>query len=309
MTGRWLIAAAAMLALIADGAHATPPGVTVASAGGADSAPVFIAAEEGFYARHGLAAETVLMPLMPEIPPAMVAGSVQFGAINPTNLLAAVAGGIDLVAVAGGSVFAHSLSNIATLAGRQSGIRTPQDFVGKTVGVPGFGALLHIAFRYWLGLKGVDFTKVKFVEVSMASERDLLQKKTVDAVVAIDPVMTQIVDAKLAGSVFPIVPDMPEGVAVLLYASPRGWAERHRGAVAGFRAAIADAVAFLAADPAKARADLGRHIRFPPQVLQTIRVGVQQPDLAADKLGWWVGAMRRQGLISGPIDPAKLILQ
>jgi NitT/TauT family transport system substrate-binding protein len=282
--------------------------VTVASAGGADSAPSFIAKEEGFYAKHGLDANAMLMPLMPTIPPAMMANAVQIGAINPTTLLQAIDGGLDLVALAGGSVIAHSLSNIGVVAGAESGITTPQDFVGKKVAVPGLGAVMHVMFRYWLSEKGVDFKKVSFVEVSLPNLRDVLSKGTVDAIVAIDPVMSQIVEAKF-GTVWRLIPDMPEGQTVLLYAAPRDWAVKHPKEVAAFRAAIAEGAAFVTSDPDKAREDLGKYLKFSPAVLKTIKIGVQDPNLTEAQLAWWVDVMEQQGMLSTKIDVKKIIVE
>ncbi|MDB5405379.1 MAG: hypothetical protein JWL84_291 [Rhodospirillales bacterium] len=282
--------------------------VTVASAGGADSAPSFIAKEEGFYAKHGLDGNAMLMPLMPTIPPAMMANAVQIGAINPTTLLQAIDGGLDLVALAGGSVIAHSLSNIGAVAGAESGIATPQDFVGKKVAVPGLGAVMHVMFRYWLTEKGADFKKVNFVEVSLPNMRDVLSKGTVDGIVAIDPVMSQIVESKV-GSVWRLIPDMPEGQTILLYAATRDWAEKHPKDVAAFRAAIAEGAAFVTSDPDKSREDLGKYLKFPPAVLKTIKIGVQEPNLTTAQLAWWVDVMEKQGMLSTKIDVKKIIVE
>jgi NitT/TauT family transport system substrate-binding protein len=282
--------------------------VTVASAGGADSAPSFIAKEEGFYAKHGLDGNAMLMPLMPTIPPAMMANAVQIGAINPTTLLQAIDGGLDLVALAGGSVTAHSLSNIGAVAGVDSGITTPQDFVGKKVGVPGLGAVMHVMFRYWLSEKGVDFKKVNFVEVSLPNMRDVLSSKNVDGIVAIDPVMSQIVASKV-GKVWRLIPDVPEGQTVLLYAATRDWAEKHPKEVASFRAAIGEGAAFVTSNPDKAREDLGKYLKFPPAVLKTIKIGVQDPKLTTAQLAWWVDVMEKQGMLSTKIDVKKIIVE
>jgi NitT/TauT family transport system substrate-binding protein len=300
------IVGAVAAALVASSLRAET--VTVASAGGADSAPSFIAKEEGFYAKHGLDANAILMPLMPNIPPAMMADAVQIGAINPTTLLQAIDGGLDFVALSGGSVISHSLSNMAAVAGAQSGIKTPQDFIGKRIGVPGLGAVMHVMFRHWLTEKGVDFKQVNFVEVSLSSMRDLLSAKTVDGIVAIDPVMSQIVESHIGGMVWPLIPDMPEGKPVVLYAAPREWAAKHPKEVAQFRAAIADGAAFLKTDPEKSREDLGKYLKFPPAVLKTIKIGVQEPHLDAAALGWWAEVMEKQGMLNTKIDVKKVIL-
>jgi NitT/TauT family transport system substrate-binding protein len=311
MTRRvWLgaLVAAMAMALAATPGRADPIIVTTTPA--ADGAPLFVAQAEGFYAKHGLDMKPTLTVLMPTLPAAILSNSVQIGCMTTTTFVQAVAGGLDLVAIAGGSVIDHKLIDTALVARTGSNIKGPKDLVGgPKVGVPGIGAFFHVIVSYWLDQNGVDPKQVHFVETPFPAMRDMLSSKTVDAVGAVDPVLTLIVNAKVGYPVGDIIADLPEGKSILVYATTRAWAEAHRKEVAAFRAAIADADAFIAAHPKEAIADFGKFVKMPPPVLAATKIGTQDPTLTEDQISWWVGVMRKQGLLTGPVDTSKVVFQ
>jgi NitT/TauT family transport system substrate-binding protein len=311
MTRRvWLCAllAAAGMALAATPGRADPIVVTTTPA--ADGAPLFVAQAESFYAKHGLDMKPTLTMLMPTLPAAILSDSVQIGCMTTTTFVQAVAGGLDLVAIAGGSVISHKLLNTSLVARAGSNIREPKDLVGgPKVGVPGLGAYFHVIVSYWLDKNGVDPKTVHFVETPFPAMRDMLSSKTVDAVGAVDPVLTLIVNSKVGYRVGNLIADLPEGKSILVYVSTRQWAEAHRKEVAAFRAAIADADAFLVAHPKESLTDLGKFLKMPPPVLALANVGVQDPNVTEDQISWWVGVMQKQGLLTGPVDTSKMVFK
>ncbi|HEX4112133.1 MAG TPA: ABC transporter substrate-binding protein [Stellaceae bacterium] len=311
MTRRtWLTALLAMVVLAAGTGAGRADPIIITTTPAADGAPLFIAAAEGFYAKHGIDGKPTLTTLMPTLPAALVSNSVQIGCMTTTTFVQAVAGGLDLVAIAGGSVISHKLLNTALVARTGSNIHSAQDLVGgPKVGVPGLGAYFHVIVSYWLEQNGVDPKKVHFVETAFPAMRDMLASKTVDAVGAVDPILTLIVKAKVGYTVGNVIGDLPEGKSILVYAATRDWANGHRKEVAAFRAAIADADAFLTAHPEQALADLGKYIKLPPPVLAVAHIGVQDPNITEDQIAWWVGPMRKQGLLTGPVDTSKVVFK
>jgi NitT/TauT family transport system substrate-binding protein len=305
----WFTALFGLAAWLAAAAPAVADPIIVSTTPAADGAAMFIADAEGYYAKHGIDAKPTLTGLMPNLPPALVANSAQIGCITTTTFVQAVDGGLDLVAIAGGSVISHQLNNTALVAGADSNIHAAQDLVGRKVGVPGIGAYFHVIVSYWLLAKGVDPKQVNFVEVPFPAMRDTLASKKVDAVGAVDPVLSLIVNAKIGYVAAPIIQDLPEGKSILVYAATREWAEAHRKDVAAFHAAIADADAFIAANPQKALEDLNKYLKMPPPVAAFAKIGIQDPNLTPEQINWWVGVMQKQGLLKGSPDMAKAIFQ
>ena len=107
-----------------------------------DFASVFIAADEGFFAKRKLEVELKFIPLNSTIPAALQSDSLQIGGPTPSVFLQAVDGGLDLMVLAGGGVTSKTMTGFGLVARAGSGIRSPQDCAGKKVGVPGLGAFL-----------------------------------------------------------------------------------------------------------------------------------------------------------------------
>ena len=283
--------------------------LAIGSSAGAESTPIFVASEEGIFAKHGLDAKVTLIPLMPNLPAAVLSNSVQIGFMTASTFIQAVGGGIDFVAVSGGSVTNHASTNIAAMAGEQSGIKSPQDFIGRKVGVPGLGAFLHVTMRYWLTEKGVDWRKVNFVETTFSSMRDQLKGGTVDAVGAMDPYAKSIADSGVGYTISQFLKEIPEGKPVALFVSMRPWALANTPTLAAFRAAYAEAVQFVADHQDQARLDFGKFVKLPPAALLATDTGHYQPHLTTDQLQWWIDVMAAQDMLSDKPDPAKLIVQ
>jgi NitT/TauT family transport system substrate-binding protein len=287
-------------------AHAATP-LAIGSSAGAESTPLFVAAEEHIFARHGLDAKITLIPLMPNLPATVLSNSVQIGFMTATTFLQAAGGGIDLVAVSGGSVISHKSTNIALMAGENSGIHTAKDLIGRKVGVPGLGAFMHVTLCYWLGEQGVDFRKVQFIETTFASMRDQLKGGTIAAVGAMDPYAKTIRESDTGYVVAQFLQDVPEGKPTTVFASTRTWALAHPDIIKPFRDSIAEAVTFTTDHQDQARLDFGKYVKLPQAALLATDTGAHQPHLTTDQLDWWIGVMRDQGLLTEPLDAANLI--
>jgi NitT/TauT family transport system substrate-binding protein len=118
------------------------------------------------------------------IPPALVAGSLQIGMSTATVLLQAVDGGIDLNVVAGATRMLKD--NPDHQPGRAQGNlnKGRNRRKGQEIGVPGVNSVADVMFRKWLKNNGVNLNDVTFIETPFPQMNDLLRAGTVDAVLA-----------------------------------------------------------------------------------------------------------------------------
>ena len=275
-----------------------------------DFFPLFIAKEEGFFAKRGLDVEPVLVPLNPIIPQALMANSLQIGGATPSIFLQAVDGGIDLVAIAGDTVTGPVVyQNSGVVARPDSNINRPEDFLGKTVGVPGIGAFMHVLFRQWLASKGVDDKQVTFVEVAFFNMSDALRSRSVDAVLTGQPVLSRIEEAGIGRVAFHYIEDLPPRQSVLLFASMRGWAEQNATAARAFKAAIAEASQFARSHPDKTRDHVSKYTKMPLPLTQKVAIADMEPEISEAQLAWWVDIMRKNDMLEPPIDVSRLIFR
>ena len=274
-----------------------------------DFASVFVAAEEGYFKKRSLDVELKFIPLNSTIPAALQSDSLQIGGPTPSVFLQAVDGGLDLVLVAGGGLTSKTFTGFGLVARAGSGIKSPQDCVGKKIGVPGLGAFLHVTFRAWLKDSGVDYRKVNFVEAAFPQHADLLRGGSVDAVVSADPFMSRITESGAGYVASYYSTFLPENNQTIVHAAKREWVAKNPATARAFREALVESGGFMqqARNDAKVRAAIGKYIKLPPEVLAKIQVSPPGPVVTDKQLGYWTGLMKEQDMLKTNIDVAKLI--
>ncbi|CAN7152151.1 ABC transporter substrate-binding protein [Variovorax paradoxus] len=302
------LAAASAAAALPSRAQSNPKivfGYTAVS----DFASVFVAAEEGYFKKRNLDVELKFIPLNSTIPAALQSDSLQIGGPTPSVFLQAVDGGLDLVLVAGGGLTSKTITGFGLVARAGSGIKGPQDCVGKKIGVPGLGAFLHVTFRAWLKESGVDYRKVNFVEASFPQHADLLRGGSVDAVVSADPFMSRITESGAGYVASYYSTFLPENNQTIVHAAKREWVAKNPGAARAFRESLVEAAAFMQQprNDATVRAAIGKYIKLPPEVLAKIQISPPGATVSEKQLGYWVGLMKDQDMLKTSIDVAKLI--
>jgi NitT/TauT family transport system substrate-binding protein len=223
-------------------------------------------------------------------------------------LLQAVNGGLDIVAVAGFSETIKTDTNFGIVVRPESNIKTPADFVGKKVGVPGLNAFLHVMFREWLTMKGVDWKKVEFVETVFPQMEGILKAGSVDAVVAIQPFMARIVGSKTGELMSNFIREMPAGMSITVFASKKAWADKNQDAIKAFRAGFDEGAAYAHAHPDEARATVAKFLKLPPPAVAAVAIPTFNSKLNESHLAPWASIMKSQGMIRGDVSLKNIIV-
>ena len=303
------LAAASATASLPSRAQQAHPKIVFGYTAVTDFASVFVAAEEGYFKKRSLDVELKFIPLNSTIPAALQSDSLQIGGPTPSVFLQAVDGGLDLVLVAGGGLTSKTITGFGLVARAGSGIKSPQDCVGKKIGVPGLGAFLHVTFRAWLKDSGVDYRKVNFIEAAFPQHADLLRGGSVDAVVSADPFMSRITESGAGYVASYYSTFLPENNQTIVHAAKRDWVAKNPATARAFREALVESAAFMqqAKNDAKVRATIGKYIKLPAEVLAKVQVSPPGPVVTDKQLGYWTGLMKEQDMLKTNIDVAKLI--
>jgi NitT/TauT family transport system substrate-binding protein len=299
---------ASLLAIAPTARAATLPRIQVAYTNTVSCAGLFIASDQGMFTRHGLDVQPLLIALNSTVPAALIGGSVQLGTVTPSVMLLAVDGGLDLVVIAGGAVNDIHNPNAGVVARAGVAIQSAKDFEGKRVGVPGFGAYMHVMFRRWLTEHGADDRKVHFIEVPLAQEADLLRSGNVDAVVSGEPFFNRIIQSKVGYLVAPFFTEMPDGLYMMYFAATRDWASRNPALLTAFRAALEEASVFLASHPAEARQIVGKYTHLPPEIVNTLVLPSLRLEVPVADLRYWADTLLTQGVIRSRLDATRLVV-
>jgi NitT/TauT family transport system substrate-binding protein len=223
------------------------------------------------------------------------------------TLLQANDAGLDLVVIAGGAVY--PLTGDVLVARQGSGIQKPTDLKGKTVGVPGIGALLHFMLQRNLKQNGVDPNSVKYVEMSFAQAADALKSGTIDAYPAQAPFTARILQSGAGYEVANWLKNTPDGTLTVVYATTRKWAEENKDTVAKLRAAMKEANDYGKTHVNDLYAAIAKYTKLPPQVVSSLPPPNLTVDVTPTQTKFWIDLVKEQNVIKGNPDPAKILFQ
>lgn len=273
-----------------------------------DYLPVQVAARHGMFARHGLEVTLKPLPNGGEVPAALVSGSAQIGTLTIVLLLQAAGQGLPLVCIAGAAETAPGILTGAALLPPDSPIHDAAGFRGRTVGVSARGSFLDVLFEDWLSRHGTDPHDVHYAEAPFPQLPDLLRAGRVDAALLAEPFAGRVLRTQPGSRMIDMVADFPPGLMINGYAADSTWVQAHRAAVAGFRAALAEAIAWISANPDEARADLAAGLHLNPDVMAGMRLPKFAPVLSPAQIEDWAALLRRQGLLDHAPDAAALLV-
>jgi NitT/TauT family transport system substrate-binding protein len=146
---------------------------------GESMAAVWVARERGFFKKHGLETQFIVMSRSPLAVAALIAGEIDAAIIGPGHLLNASSSGADLVGVAN---FFQKLDH--SLNGRPE-LKRAEDLRGKRLAISGPGASSHIVALLALQKLGIDpnAAKIGFITIpgTELNRRLALESGSVDA--------------------------------------------------------------------------------------------------------------------------------
>ncbi len=273
----------------------------------------YIAKDKGFFAKHGLDVDLLLVRGGSVLVPSLVANSIQIGTLATPTMIQAADGGIDLVAVTGLSVFTANLNDSGIVIRTDSTIKTPADLKGKRIATSTIGGVSEIMFDKWLTVKGLDLKSVTMLEVAYSDMPNVIKTGNIDGVLIPDPFMSAIVSAGtgkvMARYIAEVVGSIPSAPSIssIVNSSTRAWVQAHPQELTAFRAAIVEAVAFGKANPKEAIEIVGRTLNLKPEVMATTELAPLSSNVAAADFKWWLDTMIEQDRLRTKLDASKLI--
>ena len=268
--------------------------------------PAWVALDKGIFAKHGLAVTLTQIQNL-SLLPGTVGRQFEFAASTPTDLIKAVAGGLDVVATAGEAIEVKSNPTTQVIVRKDSGIKSVADLKGKAIAAPTLGAVIHVATLYWLKKNGVDPASIRGVEVPFPNMGDQLKAGNVDAVEALEPFAGALL---AAGNVSLGDPLLAAGDEVLFpfWISDGAWARANRPVIKAWIDALTEAQTYMEANPADTRAILAKYSRLPPEIVAKVPLPTYRFTIKPDELGVWIDVLKDLGQLSVPIDKAKIVV-
>jgi NitT/TauT family transport system substrate-binding protein len=272
-----------------------------------DALTAFAAKDKGIFAKHGLDAELVLVPLNSNMPAAILSGSVNLGAMSTTVFLQAVDAGLKLQIAQNISMLPNKDAVIAFATRNDVAFDGAKSLEGKRVSVPGIGSSAEVLFQIWISRNGGDPKKTTAVEIASAQAGDALRGKQIDGAVVVEPFLTRIVQGNIGKIGFRLTDGLPGPVTAISYVGEVGWMAKNAPTVAAARAAFLEATEWVKANPAEARALITAYLKLPKEVVDILPLPLFQDKITQADLMFWLDAMKAQGRLRSAVDPAQLI--
>ncbi|MBA3843741.1 MAG: ABC transporter substrate-binding protein [Actinobacteria bacterium] len=219
--------------------------ITIASLPVADSALAQVAMDRGYFTQRGLNAKFSIVATGPATTAAIVSGSAQFSQSNYATLIQARSQRVPVTIVTEAARAAAGFTGVYVLP--DSSIQSPKDLEGKRVSTSVLGGIGPVLIDRYLKSKGVDYTKIQWVQMPFGNMGAALQQKQIDAAWVVEPITTQLKEQLNARQVFDISSGITQNVPFAGWATNQNWAKAHPGLVRAFQLAIRDAGAYAKA--------------------------------------------------------------
>ncbi len=296
------VVAAALLALGAT-AKAEPAKVGIGYPPATDFLAVYVAKEKGIFEKHNIDATLTKIPIVTNIPAAVVSGSIQIGMTTVPAALQAIDGGLNLVIIAGAARHTKEHPFISLLARSDIKYEKPSDLVGKTIGVPGINSVIDVMFRKWLLNNKVALNSVKIVEGPLPQLPDMLKSGSVDYIAIVDPFRSRIVATKTGYIAAEYFAEVNPDVLVSAWLADGDWVKKNPEAVKNFRTSIDEGLEFIRKNPEEARAIEKKYIGYNSPSFPTFDNRAQPQDL-----DFFIKLGEELKLYRTKLDPKKIVV-
>jgi len=223
----------------------------------ADTAPMFVAMDKGFFKSEGLELETIPMQGGAVIVQGVTSGDLQFGWTNVISLYQAHVAKFDFKLIAGGATNVKGSNDTHAIEVlKTSPIVRAKDLEGKTVAVNTLNNIVHLMAMAWIDKNGADSTKVKFVELPFPNMEAALATEKVDAISVQEPFATAaVVKGAARVLVKPWGEVQPKFLIASWFASEK-WIQKNQKMAQAFVRALNRGIDAVQADPAVGRSSM-----------------------------------------------------
>ncbi len=301
---------AALVVLVATGCASGPGGAAddsdprtlrIAHNSNAAALPVQVAMAEGIFAKHDLKIEYKKVENIGTLP-GTLGRSFDIALSVPTTVIAAAQQGIPVTQVSGATIDVQDNPTGFVIGSTKAGVTDVTQLAGKTLGVLTETGTVHTATKAWLKQEGVDPASVKIVQVDGPAQADQLAAGRIDAVETVMPFATNVLsneDAVNLGD--PYLKLAPE-LSAILWIARQDFASKNADVLRDFRAALDEAIEFIAANDDKARTALKDYTGLPDAAIAAAKLPTYTTEIRPQDMRVWLAAMREVDGFTGDVD-------
>lgn len=156
----------------------------------ADATQLYVANDLDIFKKHGIVVKLIPFTSGSKIIQALSIGELDVGFTGTIPLVQANSRGLELKAIAGGSVQTQRNAYQALVVSTKSEISQPLQLEGKTIGINAFKSIDHAFTLTWLKKNQVNLQKIKFIEIPFTQMEAALSSDQIQASSMIEPYIT-----------------------------------------------------------------------------------------------------------------------
>jgi len=238
--------------------------------------PAYVGIDQGLFEEAGFDVDLVPAMSGPESVSLLLSGQLQFAFIDIHNAVLGVANGLPVVvsipyAVSAEQMPADGIGFGNLLVMTNSGINSPADLEGKTIGTNSIGGSAQLDYVDALTAAGVKVDRIKWVEVPSQRQLPALRQGQIDGVTVAEP---HGAVARAEGDVKVIITaDAAMGGApVFGLISQKDWAQQNRELILKLQQVYFKAAEMIASDRSVAEKALIERLRVPAGIAPEVRL-------------------------------------
>jgi len=269
----------------------------------ADSAPLYIAIDEGMFQKAGIEPQVTSIRAGALVLEALGTQNIDVGFSNTLSFIFANSSGVDLVSLGGVAVNDQEHKEGAILVKANSQIKAVQDLRGKTMAINARKNIVELSIRQLLKKNGVPPDDVRFVEIPFPQMENVLGSNQVDAIAVAEPFWTF---AENHGGVRVLAyyyGDVYDSLEVTSWFATRQWIEKNPETAKKVHEVFVNAVSFLQdkKNENKVREIIAKYTQTDVNAARQIRLPSFKPQLTRDGLQRISDGMRAEGFLEKPV--------
>lgn len=323
-----LSVAAATLALTAAGCAGGSPSpgstgaegdgpikVTVGAVFTTAAVPLWIAEDQGIFAKHGLEVEITQAPNFASSAPALLSGQMQFANAATAPMITAVDSDMPLQIVAGVQAESDDPMNpddgIVVPAG--SDITRPADLAGKTIATNAVGSGPYVGVMATVAKDGGNPSDIEWVVMNLNEQIPALENGSIDAGMVSEPflVMAERAGFSLAFNIYrvPGVEMVPAGFTDAVLVASNEYVAGNPDVVKRMYDAMIDANDYAEANPDVVRDLMVERLELDPEMASDINLPAFVGQVDPEGIQIMVDAMFDLELIDEKLDASTFVWQ
>jgi NitT/TauT family transport system substrate-binding protein len=277
----------------------------------ANYTPLLVARDKGYFSEENLSVTWSPVAQGAVAIEAVFGGSAEVGGSAVFEPIVARGNGLDLMFLAAGvQIRTSPPDNSALLVREEDSIRAPADLAGKKISAGLINSVNYVHMLEWLQKKGVDRSKIEFLEVPFPQMADALFQKRIDAVWNVEPFVTFMTKSGKARILaYPYQDNLP-GMDISNYFAKESWIKANPDVARRFRRAIDRATEFMATAPKDERDEwVAKFTGMKLEVVKEITLPVFSTAFNVPSLQANLDIAARHKLLKQPFDVSTMIFK